>query len=154
MSDSGIDASKSSTSLRNIFIESAAAGLSYEEIIEKIKNSQDKLTVSVDEFGKRAAVSAIALSKNIESTKELDLAIQGAAGTAQRAADTQLDNLNGAITLLGSAFDGFVLSIDNGTGSTSKFLRSIIDATTSMFNFLTPTNQLSEGLKDQKDEVN
>jgi hypothetical protein len=154
LADSGIDASKSSTSLRNIFIESAAAGLSYEEILEKIKGSQDKLTNATDEFGKRAAVSAIALAKNIDSTKELDLVIQGAAGTAQRAADTQLNNLKGAITLLGSAFDGFILSIDNGTGSASTFLKSIIDSTTAMFGFLTPTNQVSEGLKDQRNEIN
>lgn len=154
LADSGIDASKSSTSLRNIFIESAKEGLSYEQILEKIKGSQDKLTSATDEFGKRAAVSAIALSKNIDSTKELDLVIQGAAGTAQRAADTQLDNLQGAITLLSSGFDGFVLSIENGTGGTAKFVRGIIDATTAMFNFLTPTNKVSDSLIEQRNEVN
>jgi len=154
LADSGIDASKSSTSLRNIFIESAKDGSSYEQILEKIKGSQNKLTAANDEFGKRAAVSAIALSKNIDSTKELDLVIQGAAGTAQRAADTQLDNLSGAITLLSSGFDGFILSLENGTGGTAKFARGIIDATTSMFNFLTPTQKVSEALEKEQIKIN
>lgn len=126
LSDSGIDISTSATALRNIFIESAAEGLNYGEILEKIKNSQDKLTASNDAFGKRAAVSAAVLSKNIETTKELDEALQGAAGTAERMANKELDTLDGSLKLLRSAWEGFILGIDESTGAASDF-KTVID---------------------------
>lgn len=117
LADSGIDVSTSSTSLRNIFIESAAQGLNYEQILQKIKDSQDKLTASNDEFGKRAAVSAAVLSKNIDTVGELDDALQGAAGTAQSMADKELDTLDGSIKLLRSAFEGYILSLNDSSGA-------------------------------------
>lgn len=154
LSDSGIDASTSSTALKNIFIESAAQGLNYEQILQKITDNQDKLTAANDEFGKRAVVSAVALAKNIESTKELDLVLQGAAGTAERAANVQLDNLKGAITLLSSGFEGFILGLENGEGALGKVARATIDATTAVFNFLTPTQKASDLLKEEQIEIN
>ena len=118
LSDSGIDVSTSSTALRNIFIESAAAGDNYEQIIERIKGSQDKLTAANDAFGKRAAVSATVLAQNIEKTNELDEALQNAAGTAQQMADKELDTLDGSIKLLRSAWEGYILELDKSTDST------------------------------------
>ncbi|CAL2055970.1 phage tail tape measure protein [Tenacibaculum sp. 190524A05c] len=125
LSDAGIDVSTSSTALRNIFIESAAQGLNYEEILEKIKNSQDKLTASNDEFGKRAAVSASILANSIDQTKELDLALQDAAGTAEDMANKELDTLDGALQLLKSAWQGVILENDKATG-TSNLLKEAI----------------------------
>lgn len=122
LADSGIDVSSSSTSLRNIFIESASQGLSYGEILDKIANSQDKLTASNDEFGKRASVSATVLSANIQATDELDKALQNAQGTAQELADKELDTLDGAIKLLTSAWEGYILNTNEATsvGNTLK----------------------------------
>lgn len=144
LSDSGIDISSSSTALRNIFIESAAQGLSYDEILEKIKNSQDKLTASNDEFGKRAAVSASVLANNIDKTKELDEALQNAAGTAQKMAEKELDTLDGQIKLLDSAWQGFVLSIESGDGTIAKSLRSILAGFNSILSTLTLINKTEE----------
>jgi hypothetical protein len=125
LSDSGIDVSSSSTALRNIFIESAKQGLSYEQILEKIKKSQDKLTASNDEFGKRAAVSATVLANNIDKTKELDETLQNAGGTAERMANKELDTLDGAIKLLRSAWEGYILKQDEASGSSTS-LKGII----------------------------
>lgn len=118
LSDSGIDISTSSTALRNIFIESAAAGEDYGQIIERIKGSQDKLTAANDAFGKRAAVSAAVLAQNIDATVELDEALQGAAGTAESMAKKELDTLDGSIKLLRSAWEGYILELDKSTDST------------------------------------
>jgi len=117
LSDSGIDVSTSSTALRNIFIESASQGLNYEQILEKIKKSQDKLTSANDEFGKRAAVSSAILAENIDQTNELDEALQKAAGTAEGMAKKELDTLDGSIKLITSAWEGFVLSMDDSNGA-------------------------------------
>ncbi len=120
LADSGIDVSTSSTAIRNIFIESKAQGLDYGQILEKIKNSQDKLTASNDEFGKRAAVSAAVLANNIDKTNELDEALNNAAGTAQRMADKELDTLDGSLKLIRSAFEGYILSLNDSTGAGEK----------------------------------
>lgn len=125
LADSGIDASMSANALKNIFIESKAEGLDYGQILEKIKNSQDKLTASNDAFGKRAAVSAAVLSSNIEKTNELNDALEGAAGTAKRMADEELNTLDGALQLLRSAWEGFILGIDDSTNSASR-LKDIV----------------------------
>ena len=126
LADSGIDASRSSTALRNIFIESASQGLDYEQIIQKIKDSQDKLTASTDEFGKRAAVSATILAKNIDAVDELEVALDNAGGTAERVAEVQLDTLDGAILLLTSAWEGFILNLNSGSSVISGPLTSAI----------------------------
>lgn len=130
LSDAGIDASMSATALRNIFIESAAQGLNYEEILEKISGSTDKLTAANDEFGKRAAVSATVLAQNLQGVSELDEALQNAAGTAQEMADKQLDTLNGQIILLKSAWEGLVLSFNDGDGILNKLARGALKAIT------------------------
>jgi len=126
LSDAGIDASSSSTALRNIFIESAKQGLNYEEILSKIVNEQDKLTSATDEFGKRAAVSATVLSANIAATEELAESIANAGGAAERVAEEQLDTLDGSIQLLTSAWEGFILSLNDGTGVITGGLRRAV----------------------------
>ena len=125
LSDSGIDVSTSATALRNIFIESAAQGLNYEQILEKIKSSQDKLTASNDEFGKRAAVSAAVLSNNIDKTKELDVALQNAAGTAQRMAEKELNTLDGALKLLRSAWEGYILDLNDSSNASNSLKNAV-----------------------------
>ncbi len=154
LSDSGIDTSTSATALRNIFIESAAQGLSYSEIIEKIKGSQDKLTASNDEFGKRAAVSATVLANNIDATKELDIALQGAAGTAERMAAKELNTLDGSLKLLTSAWQGFILSIESGTGFFGGAVRGLIDFTSSLLGAITPAQDLSTQFFDLQNNIN
>ena len=125
LSDSGIDASSSSTALRNIFIESAAQGLTYGQILEKIKGSQDKLTAANDEFGKRAAVSATVLSANIDATNELDEALNKAAGTAERMANKELDTLDGSLQLLKSAWQGVILRTDDANSISTQLKDTI-----------------------------
>ena len=125
LSDSGIDVSTSSTALRNIFIEAAKDGSDYGEILETIKGSTDKLTASNDEFGKRAAVSAAVLAQNIDATKELDEALQGAAGTAQSMADKELDTLDGALQLLKSAWEGVILETDDANSISVQLKETI-----------------------------
>lgn len=148
LSDAGIDVSTSSTALRNIFIEAAGRGEDYSEIIERIKNSQDKLTTSFDAFGKRAAVSAAVLAQNIDATLELDDALNEAAGTAQRMADKELDTLIGKMTLLKSAWQGLVLSIEDGDGALAKFFSNAITGTTKFITLIQSIGEVSTGFFD------
>ena len=126
LSDAGIDASMSATSLRNIFIDSAAQGLDFEQILTKIKNSQDKLTAANDEFGRRTAVSATVLSTQLDQLVEFEDAIKKAGGTAEEVANIQLNTLDGRLKLLTSAWDGLVKSIDQGEGTISRFVDDVL----------------------------
>ena len=153
LSDAGIDTSSSATALRNIFIDSAKKGHSYQQILGNIQKNQKKLTAANDEFGKRTAVSAVILAKNIEATEDLDKALQNAAGTAETAANKQLNTLNGRLTLLGSAWEGFILSMDDGTGSLSSFLKTTVEVVTEMLALASGTAKASENLSDQEKKI-
>ena len=153
LSDAGIDASSSATSLRNIFIESASQGLNYEEILVKIGDSQDQLTASNDQFGKRAAVSSSILSNLVDEVGDFDEALQNAGGTAERVANQQLDTLDGQIKLLTSAWDGFILSIESGDGSLANFAKGAIQFTTDFINGLSNIDLLISVLGKDLDEL-
>jgi len=145
LSDAGIDASSSSTALRNIFIDSAAQGLSYEQILQKIANNQDKLTAANDEFGKRTAVSSVILAKNLTQTDQLSDSLLVGAG-AQEAAAKQLDTLKGRLTILNSAWEGFILNIESGNGKFGQFLKTTIEVATEILSLASGTEKAKEEL--------
>lgn len=150
LSDAGIDASSSATALRNIFIDSSAKGLTHAQIFEKIAQSTDKLTASTDVFGKRTAVSASVLSNHLNGVAELTRVIGTAtagmenAGVAQRSAEKQLDTLRGSVTILSSAYDGFILGLEDGTGAFSSTIRQAVQAATGMIHLASGTAQSAE----------
>ncbi|KKN42127.1 hypothetical protein LCGC14_0716310 [marine sediment metagenome] len=156
LSDAGIDTSSSATALRNIFIESAKQGLSYSQILSKIEKNQDKLTAANDEFGKRAAVSAAILSKSIRATDELDEKLRSAAkghelsGAAALAATKQLNTLRGASILLNSAWEGWILSLEDGTGALANTLKRITQVATEMLSLASGTAKASDKLNEQE----
>lgn len=140
LSDAGIDASSSATALRNIFIDSAGQGLDYNEIIQKIGNSTNKLSAGYDEFGKRGAVQSNIIAANLDQIKDLEIGISAAAGTAERAANNQLNTLQGRLTLLGSAWEGFVLSIEDGNGRIGSSMMKTVDTVAELLNIWADVN--------------
>ena len=147
ISDAGIDASASSTALRNIILRSAKAGKNYKQILGDIVKNQDQLTSSMDEFGIRAAVPATILAGKLNETLTLSNDILNDTGSASIAAAKQLDTLKGRVTLLGSAYEGFILSLDDGTGAMSGFLKKTVEVVTEML-------ALASGTAKAKDQLN
>jgi len=148
LSDAGIDASSSSTALRNIFLEAAKRGVPYEKLLGKISKSTDKLTLANKLFGKRGAVAAVILAKNTKQIIKLDKALQNAGGTAGVAAAKQLNTLKGSVTILGSAWEGFILSIEDGNGSISNTLKTIVKVATEMLSMASGTAKAADKLTD------
>jgi len=148
LSDSGIDASTSGTALRKIFITSTARGTTYQALLQKVANSTDQLKIANELFGKTAAVQAVILAKNISKVNELDIALQNAAGTAETAAAKQLDTLTGSITILGSAWEGYILNIEDGTGALGTFLKDVIRTTTEILSLATGTAKATDKMTD------
>jgi len=154
LSDSGIDASSSATALRNIFLESSKQGLTYDQILEKIVKNQNQLTAANDEFGKRGAISGVILAKQLKQTEKLNVLLKNAAagqkgaGVAARAADKRMDTLQGTITLLSSAYEGFILNIDKGSGSIGNFIKDVTRTATVILALVQGTSKAEEKLTD------
>lgn len=147
LADAGIDASTAGTGLRNIFLDLTKHGLTFEEAMEKISNSSDKNATALDLFGKRGATVATVLADNTEKADELSEAFQRAGGSAQAMADEQLDTLQGSVTKLSSAWEGFILSLEDGDGVISRVLRGAIDMATEFLNVLTEMNMSSAEIR-------
>ena len=130
LTDRGIDASTSGTALRNVFLELSKKGLSFEEAMEKINTSTDKNKTAMELFGKRGAVVGSILAETGDSVEDLTEKLNNAAGEAKAMAETQLDTLDGKLTLLGSAWEGFVLNIEDGNGVISRTLQNMVEGLT------------------------
>lgn len=117
LTDSGIDASTAGTGLRNMFLASKKAGISFEDALEQIRNSSDKLGTSFDLFGKRGATLGVVLADNADATEVLNGKLEDAGGTAEEMAKKQLDTLQGKLDLVNSAWEGWILSLDEASGA-------------------------------------
>lgn len=144
--DAGIPAEKAGTDLRNIFIELEAKGLTWDEAMTQINGSTNKLSTSVELFGKRSGSSGIIIADNTVKLGELEVAYNDAEGAAAEIAKTQLDNLRGDKLLLTSAWEGFVLSVNDGSGTIATSLRSITQSFTELLGSLTDTSFASDEL--------
>lgn len=150
LSDSGIDASSSANALKRIFIEAKGKGSDFNDILASIEKNQNKLTASVDEFGVRASVSAVILSKNIRETEILEQALNDAAGSADKAAKKQLATLNGALTILESSYQGFILSLEDGTGKYAETATMIIMVASQMLSLASGSAVATDKLTEQE----
>lgn len=114
------DAEGNMRSFSNIFPELNA---SLSELTD-----EEKLDALSQMFNARdiAAVNAL-LGTTSERWAELDGEITNATGAAQEMADTQLDNLEGDITLLKSAFEGFQIQLSDGL---TPVLRDVVQGLT------------------------
>jgi hypothetical protein len=125
LTDQGIDASTAGTGLRNVMLDAQKAGLTFQEALDKINNSSDKTSTSFELFGKRGATLGVILAENQEVTAGLTEKLNNADGAAQKMADTQRNTLGGSLKLLRSAWEGFILELNEGSGAGEK-LRWVI----------------------------
>ena len=147
--DRGVEASTAGTSLRNVFLELSKQGLTFEEAMQKINTSTDKNKTALDLFGKRGAVVGTILAETAGDTALLEGKLNSAGGAAQRMADEQLDTLSGKVTILGSAWEGFILSLEDGDGVFSNLLEGIIETTTGLLSFLAGTDTATDSWREQ-----
>lgn len=153
LSDAGIDASSSSTALRNIILQSGKQGKNYEEILADIVSQQDKLTTSMNEFGVRAAVPATVLAGKLNETLKLSEDIFKSTGAAAKAEAKTLDTFRGAVTILGSAWEGYILSVEDGKGAIGAFLKDSIRVVTDMLSIASNTAKAKDQLNEYEQKI-
>lgn len=159
MADNGIKASEAGTHLRNIMLAMNPTTKDAKEAFDQLNfsayDSEGKLREMSDIFGELGgklkemtpqdsdsvitkifkvtdltAVNAL-LDTTSERWDEVAQAIDGAGGAAAAMADTQMDNLEGDITLLKSAFEGLQIQIsDELSGDIRKLVQTASEGLT------------------------
>lgn len=152
LTDAGLEASTAGTSLRNIYLELSKQGLTWDEALNKIKNSTDKNATALKLFGKRSATAASLLAENREKADRLTKSYENSAGAAKKMADIMEDNLEGDLKKLSSAWEGLVLTFDKSEIG----LRKVVQGLVGMLNYVTgiKKEKLSEEIQAQQLEFN
>ena len=150
LANNGLKGSVAGTGLSKTFIELNKKGITLEEGMEKIKNSTNKLNTAIDLVGVVGAKSFLSLAESGEQINQLEKDFLGAEGSAKKMSEVRLDNLAGDTTKLGSAWEGFLLSIEDGEGIFNRITRGIVKSTTAILNFITPTKSVTDELEDQR----
>ena len=131
--NSGIEASTVSTGLRKIFTDLSKSGLTFEEAMDKIRNSTNKTKTAFNLFGQRALTTAIILADNQKQIKGLTSTYLESAGAAKTMAGIMDDTLTGSLFRLKSAAQALGISfgevlgpvIRDIAGKMAKFARTI-----------------------------
>lgn len=155
LADAGFDASTAATSTRSILLNLADAnGQLAKELGRPIKSMKDLIPAlkELDAKGvnlndtlkltdKRSVAAFQTFLKGTDSLETLTGKLGEAEGAAQRMADTMLDNVAGDLTKAQSAWEGLILSIEDGQGIISKAIRKVTQAFTSMLQATTKINE-------------
>ena len=136
LANSGLKGSVAGTGLSKTFIELNKKGLTLEEAFAKINSSSNKLNTAIDLVGVVGAKSLQTLANSAGDIDVLTASLNDAEGAAKLLAETRLDNLAGDTTKLSSAWEGFLLNIEDGTGALNKLARGGIQFLTKSIEFL------------------
>ena len=149
LADRGVSGSMAGTQLRRIMSDLAQkTGKDFATSLEITQNrlanastEAEKLAIAKELVGDRAKGSLIALAENREQLDALTTSFEDAGGAAGRMADDKLDNLNGDLTILGSAWSGMMLSfgvINMLARGAVKYLTGAITGITRALDFVPP----------------
>lgn len=150
LADRGLKGSIAGTGLAKTFIMLNKKGISLADGMKKVRESADPLNTAIDMVGVVAGKTFLTLASGQDDIAGLEKKFLNASGAAQKMADVKLDNLAGDTTKLSSAWEGFLLSIEDGEGMLNRIARGFIQATTAIISFITPTIKLSEELDKER----
>ena len=153
LADNGVKGSMAGTGLSATFIELNKKGITLEEGMRKVTESSDPLGTAMELAGTRGGKALLTLTEGADGIDTLTESLENATGAARRQAEVQLDNVSGDVKILGSAWEGLLLSIDKGDGIISKVSRAFIQATTAILGFFTATKGGNSDLANQQDAL-
>ena len=167
LSNAGFDASSAATATRNLLLNLADANGKLAKSIggpvkdlpslvsglEKLKKEGIDLGEALELTDKRSVAAFATFLDGTDAVLELNDKLEQAGETAQQMADTQLDNLAGAVTILNSAWEGFILSIESGDGALARFLRGAVESATALLGFLSGADDVKQSVIELGDET-
>ena len=111
LADRGMEASTMGTSLRKIFIDLSAKGISLEDALNAINTAIDPVTKATELFGNRAAAAAVILAKNTKATSDYEAELRNAGGTALKMASIMDSGVSGSLRRLRSASEDVAIEL-------------------------------------------
>lgn len=137
LANSGFDASSAATALRNIFLYLADSSSKLSQAIgkpvktlpdlldglDKLKNQGLSVGEALELTDKRAVAAFTTLVEGTASARDLRAALEEVNGAVDEKAQAQIDNIKGSVELLKSAWEGFILGMQNSKGA----IKSILD---------------------------
>ena len=167
LSNAGFDASTAATATRKILLNLADSNgklakslkepvTDLPSLVSGLKQLKDEgvdLGEALELTDVRSVAAFSTFLEGADSLSSLNDSLENAAGSAERMADIQLDNLAGDVTILNSAWEGFILSVTTGSSLFSKTVRGFVKGFTSILNALNkalqPQRDFSDGLRDE-----
>ncbi len=139
LANAGFDASSAATATRNILLNladangSLAKGLghtarNFDEIIASLKECTERgidLNTTLEMTDKRSVAAFNALISGADDARKLRDELGDCDGTLNTMSETMSDNLKGAILSLQSAWEGFLLSMQESTGPLAGAVRGL-----------------------------
>jgi TP901 family phage tail tape measure protein len=154
LADANISGSKAGTDLKNIFSQLVKDGKPFAQSLADIAakmegagSKAEKLAIAEDLVGERAKGALLILAEQRDSLGLLAGELGNADGAAKAMADTMLDNVAGDVTKANSAYEGFILSLEDGNGVISEASRGAIQMGTSYIQMLTAINNAKDGFE-------
>lgn len=137
LANSGFDASSAATALRNIFLYLADSSSKLSQAIgkpvktlpdlldglDKLKNQGLSVGEALELTDKRAVAAFTTLVEGTASARDLRAALEEVNGAIDKKAQAQIDNIKGSVELLKSAWEGFILGMQNSKG----IIKGILD---------------------------
>lgn len=139
--DNGIKASRAGRLLSSSFARLNKEGLTLEDALEQINNSQNKAKTATELFGTESFTLGLILADNTDKVKEYTEQFNNAGGALDKLTNEQLKSLDSKLALLNSAWDDFTLSIENGEGAIGAFIKASIEGITDLLNLVNQTDE-------------
>lgn len=155
LANAGFDASSAGTATRNILLNLADSGgelaqrlggsvRTFDELIPALIKLREEGVDLNEILGLTSVRTAAAFSQFLEgaeSASELRDSITDVEAELAQLADQRLDTVRGGMLQLSSAFEGLILSIEDGQGSIASFVNSVTGNLTLLLQSLTALNE-------------
>lgn len=141
LADNGVKGSIAGTGLSKVMSELNKKGLTFEEAYSKVNNSTDKLGTAQKLVGEIGAKSLLNLANSEEAIGKLTTTLENSGGAAKAMAEIKMDNLAGDTTKLSSAWDGFLLTLEDGNGIFMDLSRFAVQALTKIVTKITSVSR-------------
>tara|TARA_R100001443_G_scaffold113436_1_gene128107 strand:+ start:18723 stop:21119 length:2397 start_codon:yes stop_codon:yes gene_type:complete len=152
LADNSIKGSRAGTGLSRMLSELRKQGITLQEAFDKVNSSTDGYITASELAKENGGKVLFTLSQNTEALGLLKSELNGASeafdglGAAAFVAETRLDNLDGDITKLESAWEGFLLNIEDGEGILNKGARVVVKYFTGVVGAWTDITQFASAV--------
>jgi len=127
LANNGIKGSMAGTALRQIMGELVGTGGNLQDKLKELAKTGLNLAGAQDEVGRSAKTSLLILKDNTAEIPKLTEAFVNSAGASEIAAAKMMDTIAGKTNFLGSTWESFILSIENGNGRFANSLKFMLD---------------------------